>query len=340
MTATSVSVLRSSDARVDGSVAFAWANALLGLAFTLGVMVDIWAHSNVRPLFETFFTVWHALLYGGFAVMAGFLVVNAGRARAAGAPLAAVLPAGYRLSGVGVLIFASGGAFDMAWHLAFGIEAGNDALVSPSHLLLALGGVLMVSGPLRARTAPRWARVVSASATLLFLLPFLTMGDGPFGELTAVRTRGEAQELQILGVIAHVTLVVGVLLYVLRRGPLPFGAVLSTAGVAGAVAALLGSRSLGVDRDFLLGLAVGTALLGDVTLLVLRPGPASPARTRAFAAILPVAILAPYLTALWLRYGLAWTVHAAVGTVVLAAGAGALLAALALSDPPPATLST
>lgn len=41
----------------------------------------------------------------------------------------------------------------------------------------------------------------------------------------------------------------------------------------------------------------------------------------------------------WLRYGLAWTVHAAVGTVVLAAGAGALLAALALPEEPPATLS-
>lgn len=40
-----------------------------------------------------------------------------------------------------------------------------------------------------------------------------------------------------------------------------------------------------------------------------------------------------------LRYGLAWTVHAAVRTVVLAAGAGALLAALALPEGPPATLS-
>ena len=320
--------------------AFAWANAILGLAFALGVMVDIWAHSNVRPLFETFFTVWHALLYGGFAVMAGFLAVSAGRAWRAGAPVSGILPAGYLLSGIGVLVFASGGFFDMAWHLTFGIEGGNDALVSPSHLLLAFGGVLMVSGPLRAPAAPQSARVVSATATLLFLLPFLTIGDGPFGELTAVRTRGESQEIQILGVLAHVALVVGVLLYALRRGPLPFGAVLSTAGIAGVVAALIGSRSLGADRDFLLALALGTALVGDVVLVVLRPGPAAPGRTRLFAALLPVAILAPYLTALWLRYGLAWTVHAAVGTVVLAAGAGALLAALALPDPPPATLST
>src|SRR5687768_1933766 len=118
MSATTAAVITPRGlARTDGSAAFAWANALLGLAFTLGVMIDIWAHSNVRPLFETFYTVWHALLYGGFAVMAAFLVISAGRARASGAPLARLLPDGYLLSGIGVLVFASGGAFDMVWHM-------------------------------------------------------------------------------------------------------------------------------------------------------------------------------------------------------------------------------
>ena len=339
MSATTAAAAPRELVRMDGHAAFAWANALLGLAFTLGVMVDIWAHGNVRPLFETFFTVWHALLYGGFAVMAAFLAVSVGRARAAGAPLGRVLPAGYLLSGIGVLVFASGGAFDMGWHLTFGIESGNDALVSPSHLLLALGGVLMVAGPLRAPVAPAGARVVSATATLLFLLPFLTIGAGPFGDLTAVNTRGDSQEVQILGVLTYIALIVGVLLFALRRGPLPFGAVLATAGVAGVVAALIGSRALGANRDFMLALALGTALLGDVLLTLLRPGPGRAARTRAFAVLLPVVILAPYLAALWLRFGFTWSVHAAVGTVVLSAGAGGLLAALALPEERSATLS-
>lgn len=38
----------------------------------------------------------------------------------------------------------------MLWHSRFGIEAGIEALLSPTHLVLALGGMLMVSGPLRA----------------------------------------------------------------------------------------------------------------------------------------------------------------------------------------------
>jgi len=67
---------------------------------------------------------------------------------------------------------------------------------------------------------------------------------------------------------------------------------------------------------------------------VRRLGRAAPLRP-----VLPVAIPAPYLTSLQLRLGLAWSVHAAAGTIVLAAGAGALLATLALPDDPPATLS-
>jgi len=342
MRATAATAVRKDAAAHDANDApalFAWTNALLGLGFTLGVMVDIWAHNNVRPLFETFFTAWHALLYAGFAVMAAFLAASAGRSRAAGAPPSRLLPPGYLLSGAGVLVFVLGGGFDMAWHLAFGIESGNDALVSPSHLLLALGGVLMVSGPLRAAATAAWARVISMTATTLFLLPFLTIGAGPFGDLTAVKTRGDSQEVQMLGALAYTSLIVGVFLYALRRSPLPFGSVLATAGGAGAIAALIGTRELGVSRDLLLGLALATALLGDVLLAVLRPGPARRGATRAFAALLPIAILAPYLAGLWLRYGLTWTVHATVGTVVLAAGAGALLAALALSEDGPATLS-
>ncbi len=53
----------------------------------------------------------------------------------------------------------------------------------------------------------------------------------------------------------------------------------------------------------------------------------------------PLRALAPYFASLDLRFGLARSVHAAAGTIVLAAGAGTLRAALALPDDPPATLS-
>ena len=41
----------------------------------------------------------------------------------------------------------------MLWHIVFGIEEGVEGLIGPSHLVLALGGSLMITGPLRAGLA-------------------------------------------------------------------------------------------------------------------------------------------------------------------------------------------
>src|SRR6266702_774121 len=38
----------------------------------------------------------------------------------------------------------------MLWHIAFGVEADVESLISPSHLVLAVGSTLMLTGPLRA----------------------------------------------------------------------------------------------------------------------------------------------------------------------------------------------
>src|SRR5262245_33483973 len=104
---------------------------LLG-AWLIGALYsDGWAHLNV-PNLETFFTPWHLALYSGFvaiAVWTGWLARRHGRPGWR-------LPLGYGLGAAGVLVFAVGGVADLAWHQVFGIEAGVDALVSPSHLVL------------------------------------------------------------------------------------------------------------------------------------------------------------------------------------------------------------
>ena len=43
-----------------------------------------------------------------------------------------------------------GAVGDMVWHIVFGFEVSVEALLSPTHLLLALGGTLIVTGPVRA----------------------------------------------------------------------------------------------------------------------------------------------------------------------------------------------
>ncbi len=54
---------------------------------------------------------------------------------------------------VGFILFWVAGMLDMTWHSFFGFEVDIEALLSPTHLLLATAGVLMVGAPIRARGA-------------------------------------------------------------------------------------------------------------------------------------------------------------------------------------------
>lgn len=112
-----------------------------------GMVLDAWAHQNLGQL-ETFFTPWHAVLYSGLlAVMAwlGGLAMAARRVR----PEGARVPVGYGLGLVGAAVFALSGMADAAWHTVFGIEQNLEAALSPPHLGLFLGALLVFTTPLR-----------------------------------------------------------------------------------------------------------------------------------------------------------------------------------------------
>src|SRR5712691_8966606 len=132
-----------------GGIKFDWTATILCTLLIGGVYLDGWAHAHGK-VDSTFFTPWHAVLYSGFAIVGAFLILNLVRNRIKGYPWLDALPPGYNVSLLGVIIFAVGGVLDMIWHILFGIEQSVDALLSPTHLMLALGIVLMVTGPLRA----------------------------------------------------------------------------------------------------------------------------------------------------------------------------------------------
>jgi hypothetical protein len=123
---------------------------LIGAWLVAAVFSDGSAHFNV-PELESFFTPWHGALYAGFAAMAAWVALLAWQGRRAGTPPFAWPPRGYRAAAVGVMMFGLGGIADLAWHEAFGVEVAVDALVSPSHLLLGAGGLLILTSPLRAQ---------------------------------------------------------------------------------------------------------------------------------------------------------------------------------------------
>lgn len=114
-----------------------------------GLDLDIWAHSHGK-VDQSFFTPWHAVLYGAMALNGIVLgIVMARNVLQRGYPWRRALPEGYGLSLVGVIAFAVCGGLDLAWHTLFGIEEDIQALLSPTHLLLATSAALIMTGPLR-----------------------------------------------------------------------------------------------------------------------------------------------------------------------------------------------
>jgi WD40 repeat protein len=180
---------QTTDDRPLGNLRLDWLIVALSAWWLGGLYLDGWAHRHV-PALETFFTPWHAVLYSGFAACALALLVTQARNMRRGYAWSKSLPAGYGLSLVGAAIFLVAGALDLLWHTLFGIERSVEALLSPTHLLLATGGVLLVSGPLRATwrriptgTPLTWRAGAPALLALLYCyaaLGFFTQYAHPF----------------------------------------------------------------------------------------------------------------------------------------------------------------
>ncbi len=165
------------------SVAFDWTMAVLTVVLMGGVIQDGWAHAH-GMVDQSFLTPWHAVLYSMMVVNGIVLGTLAIRNRLAGYSVRRALPYGYMLALIGVVLFALAGVFDLWWHTLFGIETGITGLISPSHLVLALSGMFVFSGPIRSiarqygRSTSGWRRVGPAALGLLASLTMLGFFTG------------------------------------------------------------------------------------------------------------------------------------------------------------------
>ncbi|HLI94759.1 MAG TPA: hypothetical protein VKT72_01595 [Candidatus Baltobacteraceae bacterium] len=174
------------------SLAFDWLMAVLAALVMAGVIQDGWAHAH-GMVDQSFFTPWHAILYGCMALSGAVLGVVGLRNLTRGYSFRCGLPYGYWTSAIGVLLFASGGVFDLYWHTIFGIETDITGLISISHLWLALGGAMLFAGPIRSiahrydEHAGGWkiaGPLVLCTFALLTLLGFFTQYASLFGDNT------------------------------------------------------------------------------------------------------------------------------------------------------------
>lgn len=344
------------------SMRFNWAMALAGTWIVLGGYLDAWAHSQIRAL-ETFWTPWHAVLYGGMSAMTALVFGAILSNRRRRVPWRQTIPPGYGLSAVGVSLFPIGGLGDLLWHTAFGVEQGVDAILSPTHLTLALGVALAITGPLRAAwlaterarsEGPGALLPALVSATLLLsLFTLITQLNHPFVRPWGAQNyQPVAEQFPLAGPIENevsfgggvpaadlvkmialgdVLLQTGflmVLLFLLiGRFALPPGSVTFLLGVNALLLAV--SR----DQPFVVPVAVATGVTADLLLLVLRPGKLGAGGRALFGLTVPTILWSTYFLALWTNQGLWWPPSISAGYVASAALIGWLASAV-LPMPP------
>ncbi|HEU4798237.1 MAG TPA: hypothetical protein VFT63_04865 [bacterium] len=334
--------------------------ALLGTALVGGVYLDGWAHIHTG-LVDTFFTPWHGLLYSAYLALAAVIVGTVVRNRTAGFAGWRAISLGYEPAVIGVAVFALGGLGDMIWHLLFGIEVDLEALLSPTHLLLALGGGLMVSGPLRAawrRSEDRpslraFLPAMLSAAMVLSVMTFMTQYMHPFGTTWAAANRrpdvmlGQLTTAEIStgfslisyfaffeqlatlsGIVVQTAILMGLILTVWRRWTPPVGTITVIMTLNAALITLMRDLFLDTGPLPLIAVAALGGLAADLLAARLRPAATRPAALRLFAALVPAVLYALYMLALTIDGGIWWSVHLWMGAITLAAITGWLVSYL------------
>ncbi len=315
----------------------------------LGGYVDGIAHVN-GATDDTFFTPFHLLLYTGMLAKGIFLAGMQLRNVSRGHSWLQALPRGYLTSLVGIAMMATSGFLDFLWHTAFGIEADIEASVSPPHLLLALSALVFMSGPLRAlwgrAGAQRgWAQLFPAIASALLvysIFSLFTQFAHAISWVELYTAAGAPGSLFVWDhaltarVIIPAILMNAILLLLLRRWPLPFGAVTFLLLGNSILMFLLRSAGYGGDNWWVLLAPLVAGLIGDLLLHGLQRSRIAALPLRVFAFLLPFSYYVAFFVILQLTGGIWWSIHMWTGVSVLAGAFGLGLSYVVVPPPLPA----
>src|SRR5438270_12095353 len=317
--------------------------SIMGFLFVAGLYVDGWAHAHGR-VDNTFFTPWHAVLYSGYLINAVLLVGTLFINHARGLTWQKALPAGYELSLLGVPLFGIGGVGDMIWHTLFGFEVGVDQVLSPTHLVLASSGILIMTGPFRAAmrrrdstTSPGWTRLLPMLLSLIALsltFSFFTEFANPFVRTWTVTTPFQyenlAQTLGVASILIQSGVLIGLILLVVRRWTLPFGAITLIFTLNIALISVL------ADQYRLIPAVVAAGIVDDLLLIWRKPSLKRQNELRLFAFVGPMVVILFYFVDLMLTHGIIWSIHLWLGSCVMAGIVGLVLSYLLVPPQGPA----
>jgi hypothetical protein len=308
----------------------------LGFWMLAGIVADTWAHVNRLP--DTFFTPWHGLMYSGFIALFSWVLWVSTRG-AEGAPLTRRIPVGYGFSvaaGFVILVAAVG---DGVWHTIFGIEANFEAMLSPTHVVLALSMIVLLATAFRAAfasarpgPAPTAREFLPALLSLTAMLGLLYIYFGhtspfwsPSATMDAVSRAsvGSADypriEQGFMDILVMNVLLMAPLLLVMRRWRLPLG----SATVLLAATSIPVMLAHNFEHGWLLLGPVAGGLFADWRIA--RPSPAGDDGLRTHlvvATVTPLVMWLVYFFVLNLGQRITWSAEMWAGSVVFAVVGG------------------
>ena len=348
------------------TLAFDWVYTALVFLVTIGIYMDGWSHASFGPD-QSVLSEYHLLFYSSLIAMGAWLFGTAFMNRLEGFSGLDAIPAGYRISALGLFIFGVTGVFDLGGHALFGFEVDNEALYSPTHIGLFLGWALLSIGPARAalkrrefvdasgrdtekRTGERgwWASFLNflpaliAWASFFNVLAFVSMnffGTSMGFMLSENRTGNDyfTETIGIMGVIIQTAMTVGALAWLTLRFRLPAGAFTLFFLLYG----LYGSV-LELNTDLVLVFVV-VGVLCDVLYALLKPSGERPLRFHAFNVLVAFSLWATFYAFVFLTNyggGVWYTPYIWTGSVTQAMTTALLVSLLATSAPPPRALAT
>ena len=241
---------------------------------------------------------------------------------------------GYGLGIVGIGVFMVGGIGDAIWHAMFTFEVSIDALLSPTHVLLFVGGLLIGTSPLRSawhRPDPdQMTLTVMATPVVSMALAAASVGFffqyasgfntmAPAVQYLPVKNVVDPQAaLGIAGIMLTNLILLSALLLLIRRWTLPFGAATIVIGVHAA--------SIQVLREFPLAeIIVGAVVAGlaaDALIARARPSLSRVSAVRVTAAVIPIFIWASFFVFFELGDTVLWPPELWAGSIVFASAAG------------------
>jgi hypothetical protein len=335
---------------------FEWTFAFINTWLLVGMYIDGWAHNHVISELDSPVNPWHLPLFGATLALTGFLSIASFMNHMKGLAWNRCLPPGYGVSGIGTIVLWVGVLLDVLWHSLFGIEANLGALISPTHLFLTVGMILIRVGPIRAackwpnaRPVRRgWVGLGPAIMSLAYLLAQLTFATqfasplgfswagAPFqpgaggalvGPGSVTKWIDVVQALGVAGIMLHTALVMGVVLLAVRQwgAILPFGCFTVILAIDGFLMTTMRDSWLAASPSALVAGMGLAGLLSDCLLKVLRPTAARPYAVAGFSFSVPVLVHGLYFAVVATSSSVWWSLPVWLGAIVIAGMIGFML---------------